>query len=291
MKKSIYFMAIFILIATLISCHKDNLVALEEECLLTNLKNPIGGNEKRPYFYDSQNRIVGSVKYVFGRNPDPRFSYIITAVYDTVIYGNNIVTVYSLDAFDPIDSIHIPAHQPINKYFEKAVAEYSDGKMSLINYYRVNGTSDYLNLKKEIEYQNAKVSRIKVTGYKELCSAFLSSQPRTQWETQTEYVYNYINADSLQVLGTTKLLNGSSVGNDTLNVSFMNLKNPLTRDKNLPFIFFNPVSERVSKYENYGSSFLFPDGSSCQSSYKQSVPIYSDNGKGYAKEVGNYKCD
>lgn len=290
MIKNIYFIAICILLTVLTSCHKDNLVALEGECLLTNLKNTLNGNEKRPYFYDSQNRIVSSVKYVSGRNPDPRFSYIITAVYDTVIYGNNIVTVYSLDAFAPIDSIHIPAHQPLSKYFEKAVAEYSNGKMSLINYYKIDGTGEYLNLKKEIDYQNDKVSRIKVTGYKELCSVFLSSQPRTLWETQTEYVYNYINVDSLQVLGATKLLNGSPIGNDTLNVSFMNLKNPLTRDKNLPFIFFNAVGERVTKYENYSSSFLFPDGSSCSSSYKI-VPNYSDNGKGYAKEVGIYKCD
>jgi hypothetical protein len=283
MKNNNFLVCCSLLILTLMSCRDMPVTPdTDDACILTNYNISRQYNSTL-FFYNTDKQLVGKVRLAKGRFPISSGIDIAIPVYDTIIYGNNTLTVYSLDIINPFDSINIPNHAPLNKPFEKIIAKFNNGKISTVDYYKVGSASDQLTLNKEIEYKDNRISKIKLKGEQQLCS--------TTWYAQTEYVYDYLSADTAIILGVYKNLDGVVIGNDTLNVSFFNLKNPLSRGKNVQLIYSNAIFDKIIKQENFQYAYKQPSGFNFCHGYSLSRFIYTDNGKGYPKELGVYKCD
>jgi hypothetical protein len=280
------FLITIALFTNLVSCKKDivNEPIEDDTCVLTSYLGNL-----QPYYYDDQKRLVGRVITDYNRSKgvSPQ-----SFVYDTVVYSDNTITIYTLDLSWGVFRITpdtIPSHEPLEKYYKKAVAELTNGKITAINYYTRN-VVETLNYRKEISYQNNKISKINLSGNYEICDALPSfiSHP-SYGKTQSEYVYTYFSTDSVHVLGTTKFLDGRLIGKDTINSVLGSFRNPLMRDKNLPLFFNNVVLSRLEKTWYRGYFYSFPN-STC-SLHGPFANSPTDNGNGYPKEMGTYKCD
>jgi hypothetical protein len=272
----------------LVSCRQDKSIVpnKDDACVLSNLTYTSGGF-RLSFFYNNNKQLVAKTRTVYGRLSitAPQFSSLVL---DTVIYENNKVTVYSLDVTGGYDSVNIPIHEPLEKHFEKIVADYSNGKVATINYYTVSRGVDYFRFRKEIEFNDNQIRKIKIVGNHDICGGRSSSLT----QIQIDYTYTYLNTDTATVLGVIKNTDGIIFGNDTLGISFHPLKNPVNRPDNLPLFYSNFIFEQMAKNENRRYVYKYSDGTiACYGESFLSVGRYKDNGKGYPEELGVYKCD
>jgi hypothetical protein len=270
----------------LTTCKKNTETLLNEGCILTSLANTSGGF-KLYFYYNNKKQLIAKTRAVTGRLSGivPNLAGLVL---DTIVYDNDRVTIYSLDVTDWNDSMNILQHKPLNEHFEKIIGEYINGKVAIINYYNVSRGVDYYKFKKTINYNsNNQVSQIKINGSHEICNGQF-----VNYLKQIDYTFNYLNSDSCVVLGTIRSDDGALTGVDTLGISFYPLKNPLSRLENLPLFYGNFVFEKMSKIENRHYIINNRDGSNvCLGKFFLSVGGYSDNGKGYPKELGIYGCE
>ena len=105
----------------------------------------------------------------------------------------------------------------------------------------------------------------------------------------------YSGQNLTSVVGVSKNSLGEVVGGDTiLFYRYTDLKNPIKKQKFINKEFFYSISENTPDTfrTSYGYTFLTSGvPTSVLSGWSTYKVNYTDNGKGYPKEVGTYKCD
>ena len=133
-------------------------------------------------------------------------------------------------------------------------------------------------------YENNKLVRIYKAG-----AISVPNQDNGYFGRKT-ITLDYDGNNLKSVIGVTKNISGDTVGLDSaLYFSYSNLKNPQQKFTYLPNNLIASISPNVC--DSFTYNYYYNLNGSFSSGDSKWVQVYSNNGRGYPKELGFYKCD
>jgi hypothetical protein len=265
-------------------CRKDTLAPTDSECLLVERDTSLGFLNNMCFYYDEDKKFIGRAFYETKIGFTSGLPFYIPA-FDSIVYVSN-TKVIAYHYPSDVNSLNIqfskdmfPIHLP--NYSKKTEFLLQNTKIIRIEYY--TDKTNFPTTTDSLIYEGNKLIRIYKSG-----AINLPNDNGYFGRKITTLDYDGNNLKS--IIGVTKSISGETVGIDsTLYFSYSNLKNPQQKFTYLPNNLIASTSTNV--YDSLIYNYSYNVGVSIGAGSGKSVQVYSDNGKGYPKELGLYKCD
>jgi hypothetical protein len=281
MKLPILILAVLML--SFLGCKKDIVSPTEPECLYLGRDTSFGQfSIDVSFYYDNNKKLVGRAFIEEVKFLQLGISLYLPA-FDSVVYvsSNKVITYhYPFQAGATNTSFNkdkIPEHSTV--YSKKTEFTYQDNRLIRIDYFDKNVS--FLN--DSLVYEGDKLVKIYKTGTIE----FRGSNPNSQ----KICVLDYDGSNLKSFIGVTRDNRNKVIERDTTLYSvYSNLKNPYKKLNYLADYFIESISTNAAdsivwNSYDYNSIPIFPYITG-HAKYN-----YLDNGKGYPKQAGFYKCD
>jgi hypothetical protein len=280
MKSQVLILAV--LMIALLGCKKDIVSPTEPECLYVERDTSFWRFPNNiSFYYNNDKKNIGRAFYERQISFTSSLPYYTPAFDSTVYVSNTKVVTYhypvALNALSyRFNKDTIPLHSTV--YSTKTEFTYQNNRIIRIEYFDRSASF----LRDSLVYEADKLVNIYKFGTIEI--------PNLNSGSQRIYALDYDGNNLKSLISVTKDYNGTIMGRDTtLYFSYSNLKNPNKKFTHLPDLFIASISPNVCDSVAFTYSYNYNGGWSYGST--TSKLTYTDNGKGYPKEAGIYKCD
>jgi hypothetical protein len=284
MKSQVLILAV--LTVALLGCKKNIVSPTDPECLLWESEFiSFYSHQKTSYYYNNNNnKLVGRAEYeklilppilsIYTFDSIVYVSNTNVVVYRYTLTGNSLKYLFNKDTF--------PEHtQTPSKKTEFVLV---NNRITAINYF-VGATNAYEG-RDSLVYEGDKLVKIHKFG----TFYYPNWSTPNKGEKIGTLTYDGNNLKSLIYVDKDRI--GDVIGGDTtLYHTYPNFKNPYTTAKYVPDLFIKSISENLNHIIATSYYYQLKDGSYTGGSATYGPSVYTNNGKGYAKELGFYKCD
>ncbi len=275
MKNNNLLIILLLLIIFSIGCKKNVISPIESECLYierdtTGLK----GIPPVKYYYNTEKKLKARLNWDAS-----------TPILDSIVYltnGNTLTMSYYIANFKSKDEW--PTRFTI--YHKKIEYIHENNKIAKINYsyFHESRKVDIPTSSDSMVYEGDKLSKIYKTGRIQIPN---SREIIGKQIYELAYTNNNVKSIISRIVDDTEGLIG---GDTTQYHTFTNLKNPYKKLSYINDMFLISISENMPSSSSNSYYYKFQNGSFSFGSSNWSG-ILTDNGKGYPKEIGVYKCD
>jgi hypothetical protein len=294
MKSQVLILAV--LMIALWSCKKDVTSPTEPECLYIEPDTTGWGYTPVDFYYNTNKKLVAKAYYEIVQPPFQNVELIPSL--DSVVYlpNGNVITYHyqgvltgTFTTGGSFNRDKMPVHT--NTYTEKVEYLLENNRIIKVNYYQ--GINNQFMSKDSLVYEGEKLVRI----YKSGNIKITNSVKRETYAGEELYKLMYEGNNLISAISVAKNSLGDTLGgNEVLYHHFTSLKNPYKIQRYIPHGFFSSLSENISDSSSIAYSYVIKNGGvvtdirTGSSSFTSKI-IYTDNGRGYPKELGLYKCD
>ena len=285
MKSQVLILAV--LIFALLGCKKDIVSPTEPQCVLVESESlNFYAHYKTSFYYDNNNKLVGRAEYE--KQTLPPILSIYT--FDSIVYvSSNNVVVYSYPLTGNVvknlfNKDTFPQHSQVPS--KKTEFVLVNDRITAINYF-VGATNAYEG-RDSLVYEGDKLVKIHKWG----TFYYPNWSTPNKGEKIGTLTYDGNNLKSLIYIDKDRI--GDVIGGDTtLYHTYPNFKNPYKTAKYIPDLFIKSISENMTQIlaNSYFYQVKNGDYTGGNTQYDPASLIYTDNGKGYPKELGLYRCD
>lgn len=284
MKSHVFILTVFMV--ALLGCKKDMVSPTEPQCVLLESESlDLYAHYKTSFYYNSDKKLIGRAEYenirlssglsIFSFDSIVYVSNANVVVYSYPLTGNVVKNLFNKDTF--------PQHsQTPSKKTEFLLV---NNRVMVINYFA--GATNAYEGRDSLVYEGDKLVKIHKWG----TFYYPNWSTPNKGERIGTLTYEGNNLKSLIYVDKDRI--GDVIGGDTtLYHTYPSFKNPYTTAKYIPNLFINSISENMTGIITNSYYYQLKNGNYTGGN-SQSVANsnYTDNGKGYAKQVGLYKCD
>jgi hypothetical protein len=294
MKVQILILAV--LLVALLGCKKDIVSPTEPECLYIEPDTTGWGYTPVNFYYNTSKKLVAKAYYEIVCSPLQTLESIPSL--DSVVYqpNGNVITYHyrgvltgSFTTGGSFNRNKMPIHA--NTPTDKVEYLLDNNRIIKVNYYQ--GINNQFMSKDSFVYEGDKLVRI----YKSGNIKMTNSVKNETFKGEELYTLKYDGNNLASAISIAKNSLGDTLGgNEILYHHFTSLKNPYKMQRYIPHGFFSSLSENICDSSSVAYSYVLKNGGvitdvKAGSSSFTSKIIFTDNGKGYPKELGLYKCD
>jgi hypothetical protein len=272
------------LMVALLGCKKDIVSPTEPGCLLVESAFlSTFSNDKTSFYYNSDKKLIGRAVYETTGILFPTANSILT--FDSIVYvsNNNIIVYrYPLIGNYLFNKDTFPAHGKTPS--KKTEFVLVNNRIMAINYF--TGANNAYEVRDSLVYEGDKLVKIHKFG----TFYYPNWSTPNKGERIATLTYDGNNLKSLISVDKDRI--GDVIGGDTtLYNTYPDFKNPYTTAKYIPDLFINSISENLNPIIANSYYYQLKNGDYTGGSTTYGLSVYTNNGKGYPKEAGIYKCD
>jgi hypothetical protein len=283
MKSQVLILAV--LMVALLGCKKDIVSPTEQQCVLWESESLNSyAHHKTSFYYNRDKKLVGRADYenirfssglsIFSFDSIVYVSNTNVVVYRYALTGNVVKNLFNKDTF--------PQHsQTPSKKTEFLLV---NNRVMTINYFA--GATNAYEGRDSLVYEGDKLVKIHKWG----TFYYPNWSTPNKGERIATLTYDGNNLKSLIYIDKDRI--GDVIGGDTtLYHTYPDFKNPYTTAKYIPDLFINAISENLNSIIANSYYYQLKSGDYTGGSTTYGLSVHTNNGKGYPKEAGIYKCD